>query len=386
MAEPTPGQAAGPTRALAGRLAAAAWLGPAAFRAVLAGCLAATVLLTWPLWQAREFPPPLPAVATLPQLSLGWPLLAACLLLAVVPRAGAAACWLGFAVAMLLDQTRIQPPVVSLLMLSLGTLSWRPGLLAARTSLVSLWLFAGLHKLLSPDYYTRLVPWLLGSDWDTAGGRAVAAGLAVCEVALGVGCLIPRTRKLVVVGGAVLHLAALALLSPLGLSWNSAVWPWNVALACAGAALILPWRGRGFGDCWTVAPRWARAWAVGLLVMPLGYPLGLVDAYLAACVYAYNTPRAFLCTVFDRVDLNEFCESLNVTLPPEPRLFTPFFDQIGRPATWLEVEDPRWLVSGSKTIPWRPPTPGAPAPITNAATRTMPTPDRPVGAAPAAAR
>lgn len=323
---------------------------------MLAGCLAATVLLTWPLWQARETPPPLPAVAKLPQLSLGWPLLAACVLLAIRPRLGAAACWLGFSVAMLLDQTRIQPQVVSLLMLSLATLNWPPGLLAARASLVSLWLFAGLHKLASPDYFACFVPWLLGPEWNTAGGWAIAAGLALAEVALGVGCLLPQTRKLAAAGAVGLHLTALAILSPLGLTWNSAVWPWNLTLAAAGPAVVLPWRGRGFGTCWREAPGWARAWAVGLLVMPLGYPLGLVDAYLAGCVYAYNTPRAFLCTAFDRVDLNEACRPLNVTLPPAPRLFEPFFQQVGRPATWLEVEDPRWLVGGSKTIPWqRPP-------------------------------
>jgi len=328
-------------------------LWPDGFRVVLAACLAASVLMTWPLWQARDQPPPLPVVATA-QLNFGGPLLAACVLLGIAPRLGAVACCLGFTTAMLFDQTRIQPQIVSMLMLSLGTISWRPGVLAARASLVSLWLFAGLHKLLSPDYFEFFSPWLLGDRWNNAAGVTVAGGLALSEVSLGVGCLIPQTRGLVAAGAAVLHAAAFGLLSPLWLNWNSAVWPWNVALACAGPALIASWRGRALGSCWTAAPRWARGWAASLLLMPLGYHLGLVDAYLAACLYAANTPRGFICSPFERRPLNEFYGPLNVTLPPAHRLFREFFQRVGRPGTWLEVEDPRWLVGGSRKIRWKP--------------------------------
>ena len=87
-----------------------------------------------------------------------------------------------------------------MLMLSLATIKWQPGVLVARASLVSLWLFAGIHKVISPAYYQFFVPWLLGPEWETASGVAIAAGLAVGEIALGIGCLFPATRMLVAVG------------------------------------------------------------------------------------------------------------------------------------------------------------------------------------------
>ena len=325
---------------------------PAMFRGLLSVCLATTVLLTWPLWQARDFPPLLP-VADLPQCNFGWPLLAACGLLAALPRLGLATCWIGFSLAMLLDQTRIQPQVISMLMLSLATINWQPGVLVARASLASLWLFAGIHKLISPAYYRFFVPWLLGCQWDSAAGVAVAASLALGEIALGIGCLVPATRRLVAFGGVLLHLAALVLLSPIGLEWNSAVWPWNLALAAASLAIVLPWGGWALGECWQESPDWVKAWAVGLLVMPLGYYVGIVDAYLAGCVYAYNTQRAFICTAFDRTDMGGLEKILNVPLPPAPRLFKAFFLQVGRAGTWVEIEDPRWCCGGTQSWEWQ---------------------------------
>lgn len=335
-------------------------LPPAMFRGLLAACLATTLLLTWPLWQARDFPPLLP-VMDFPQFSIGGLLLAACGLLAVWPRLGLAVCWMGFTLAMLLDQTRIQPQLVSMLMLSLATINWQPGVLVARASLVSLWLFAGIHKVLSPAYYRFFIPWLLGPEWDTATGVAVAAGLAFGEIALGIGCLIPATRTLVAVGGLLLHLTALVLLSPIGLDWNSAVWPWNLALAAACLAVVLPWRGWGLGECWRESPGVVKAWAAGLLVMPMGYYVGIVDAYLAGCVYAYNTPQASLCTAFDRTDIGGQVKKLNVPLPPAPRLFKAFFLQVGRPGTWLEIEDPRWCCGGTQSWEWQLERSGPPA-------------------------
>jgi uncharacterized membrane protein len=333
---------------------------PAMFRGLLSVCLATTVLSTWPLWQARDFPPLLP-VADFWQCNLGWPLLAACGLLAVLPRLGLATCWIGFSLAMLLDQTRIQPQVLSMLMLSLATINWQPGVLAARASLVSLWLFAGIHKLISPAYYQFFVPWLLGPEWDSAAGVAVAASLALGEIALGIGCLVPATRRLVAFGGVLIHLAALVLLSPIGLSWNSAVWPWNLALAAASLAIVLPWGGWAMGECWQESPNWVKAWAVGLLVMPMGYYVGIVDPYLAGCVYAYNTPRAFICTPFDRTEVGGLDKRWNVPLPPAPRLFKALFLQVGRPGTWVEIEDPRWCCGGTQSWEWQQDRSGPPA-------------------------
>jgi hypothetical protein len=118
----------------------------------------------------------------------------------------------------------------------------------------------------------------------------------------------------------------------------------------------MPWRGFGLGDERAFSGRPAYAVAVMLLLMPAGYWLGVVDAFLAHCVYADNRPKAYVCTPFSRTDLEGICLRLGVVLPPAHRLYGPFFRGIGRPGEWLEIEDPRWIARvrgfARRTIRW----------------------------------
>jgi hypothetical protein len=140
------------------------------------------------------------------------------------------------------------------------------------------------------------------------------------------------------------------------LDWNREVWPWNLALACAAPALILPWRGPGLGAQWQAASRWAQAAAVALLVLPLGYWLGVVDPLLAHCLYSDNAPRAYVCSPEGRTEIRLVCEALGVQVPPAHRHFEPLFLGVGSYGKWLEVEDPRWIarVCGydRRTVRW----------------------------------
>ena len=100
--------------------------------------------------------------------------------------------------AIVADQSRIQPHVLSLFYLGCGTVpgSWG-GLVIARASLVALWFFSGIHKLSSPDFFAGTVPWLmssLGLPKDGIPTVACGLGLGAVEVALGAGSLIPATR------------------------------------------------------------------------------------------------------------------------------------------------------------------------------------------------
>jgi len=312
---------------------------PRAYRTLIAAALACTVWITWPLWQVRESPPLLPLLAV-PQWGMGWLLLMACVALVFFPRVGLACCWAAFGWAIISDQTRLQPEIPSMLLLAIGTVGWPSGVLVARASLFSLWFSAGVSKLLSPGFYTVLVPWLLG---DSAIALLVGAVLAAAEILLAVGCLLPKTRQAVALSAVFLHAGIILLLSPVFLNWNEAVWPWNAVLLVSAAALVLPWQGVGFGSLWIESSGWVKIWATSLLLMPVGYWLGVIDANLAGCVYANNTPRAFVCTGFSRTDINEYCSSLNVPLPPAHRLYRPFFLGVGRAGTWLEVDDPRLI-------------------------------------------
>jgi hypothetical protein len=56
------------------------------------------------------------------------------------------------AYAVLIDQTRLQPEIVSLIFLLWGTLPDPNLKTLARAHLIALWCFAGLNKLLSPAF------------------------------------------------------------------------------------------------------------------------------------------------------------------------------------------------------------------------------------------
>jgi hypothetical protein len=314
------------------------------FRLVLVAAQAATILLTWRVWTCRDAPPMLPLL-DLPRFEAGWPLLASLAVVLLCPLAGVAVHSALLAVAIVADQSRMQPHVISIGWLLWSTTGLPGGLVVSRAALVATWLYAGIHKISSASYYTRGAPWLLTGIWPDGPSwlaAPLAAAIAVAEIGLGAGCLWPRARRIVAVAAALFHVATFIFLA-CGLRWDMPVWPWNLALACAGPAVVAPWRGQGLGLEWRAASRFARGVAVLLIVMPAGYWLGIVDAFLAHCVYSENRPKAYVCTPFSRTDIEHICNRLDVVLPPAHRLYLPFFRGIGRPGEWLEVEDPRWI-------------------------------------------
>lgn len=317
----------------------------------------ATVLLTWRVWEPRSAPPMLPLL-DLPALHAGWPMLASLTVALGWPRIGVPLHSLVLALAIVADQSRMQPHVISLATLLWGTTGRPGGLIVARAALASLWTYAGIHKLTSSAYYTLSGVWMLRAVWPDGPawlGPTLAAVVAGTEVFLGLGCFAPRLRKTVAVVAAAFHVTTFAVLA-FRLHCDVPVWPWNLALAVVGPGLVMPWRGFRLGDESALSGRPAKVVAVTLLLMPAGYWLGLVDAYLAHCVYADNRPKAYVCTPFSRTDLEGICLRLDVVLPPAHRLYGPFFRGVGRPGEWLEIEDPRWIARvrgfARRTIRW----------------------------------
>ena len=130
------------------------------FRTLVVACQAATLWITWPLWQVRDSPPMLPALS-LPAFDLGWLLICSLLLVLVAPLPGITLQTILLLYAVLIDQTRLQPGVVSLLFLLWGTVPNPTAQGFARAHLLTLWLFAGFHKLLSPAFMNDTAPRLL---------------------------------------------------------------------------------------------------------------------------------------------------------------------------------------------------------------------------------
>ncbi len=341
-------------------------------RWLIAFCQFAAILLTWPLWQVRTsdaLPPNLPvfdsALLDRLQVPFGEALLLTLVVAVFWPRIGAGCHAALLAAAIAFDQMRIQPEFISLAILLCGTVARRAPLLLARGHLVSLWFWAGLHKLLSPEYLQITGPDLVQGLLPAASPRlAVLLGIAaaLAELSLGLAAVFPRTRRCVPAAAAVLH--GIVLLTLIHRGWNSAVWPWNVALAAAGYEFFAGWNeplwptsaareshvhstSRDQPKLYTPSP--ARLWLSRVLLSvwmlyPALFYANACDGYLAWCVYSSNVPDAFVYDesapegerLFDRA-----YESLHVPFSPAVRLFQQHFRRRGQLDDRLEINDPR---------------------------------------------
>jgi hypothetical protein len=314
------------------------------FRLVVAAAQAATILITWPLWQVRSAPPLLPALP-LPQWNMGAWLLASLALALVTPRVGVAVHFLFLTIAFLMDQTRMQPECISLALLLLGAPPNRSAVMMARTHLIALWFFAGFHKLVCPGYYMNTVPRLFAGILGESPPLplmfdVIRGAMAMFEIALALFALAPATRRLAAVLACLFHLGVFLYLA-MRVHWNQAVWPWNIALAFAGFALIWPWKP-SYGADWLECPRAIKAIALLILMSPAGFYFAWVDPYLAHCLYCKNTPYAVIETAEGKRRPIDAYGSLNVPLPPNHRLFVQYFERVASPGDKLIVTDPRW--------------------------------------------
>lgn len=334
-----------------------AWLAAnrlVALRWHLVLCQAATIVLTWSLWQVREAPPLLPAVG-LPQVPVGIALLATLALVLRAPRAGVATHLALLLYAFAADQTRLQPQIVSLALLLLGTCAFPATGPIARAHLVSLWIWSGLNKALSVEFVHRTALLLfdnlpLGPSWLRGWFGWL---IVVSETAVGVCLLVRPLRRAGVVLAFLVHGMILLLLVP-G-HWSVSVWPWNLALPVAAAVLFWPDAAAPRQPVW---PSWrARLVLAVLLLLPVGFYGGWVDAYLAHHVYSDSTATALVCREGAGCSQAPFLAPyvpMRARLPPEPRLFVAYFDAICRPGDRLVVYPRRVRVRfGRHTAPLR---------------------------------
>ncbi|RMF82890.1 MAG: hypothetical protein D6737_00320 [Chloroflexi bacterium] len=309
------------------------------FRVLVVAALIATILITFPLWQRHENPPMLPLLA-LPVIDLGVLLIASLLLVLLRPVLGMVIYTALMVYAMLIDQFRLQPEFFSLTLLLWGTLPNRNSRNIARAHLIALWIWAGLNKLLSPNFLHRTAQGLLHDLipnpplWiDDHAGYI----LALTEMGVGLLILYPRTRKISAMLAFGLHIGILITLSPLGRNWNQAVWPWNIALAFAGFVFVLAWREWSLREM-LLHHRGVAIVVVTLMLTPVGFYFGLVDAYMAHNLYSSNVPRASS----EAFSTQTSWEVFNVPTPPERRIYRQFFHLTCEPGDELRIRDERW--------------------------------------------
>lgn len=295
---------------------------PGAVVAALA--LAATVLVTWDLWSPRPGPPVLPVV----DLLGGWPwgpgLLVLCALAIWRPGLGAVACGVGLVGALLGDQVRWQPEVVSLGLLVVVLTLGEPGRAIGRWHLGTMWLWAGLHKALSLNWSLGGAAFIADSLHRPGLRWVIALAVPATEIGLGLASFVPRLWRLVRWGAVALHVGILITLSPRFADWNEAVWPWNAALAVVGWRLFR--REDPAPDL--VPNRVVGAVGLVLLATPALFYVGSIDAYFAHNLYSSNTPSATVCVVDGGCRVEDFdsVDELRVPFPPQPRLFRRAFD------------------------------------------------------------
>lgn len=336
-------------------------------RAWIAAMYTATLWVTHRLWSERAEPPLLPLIELPSFNGYGELLFATACMFIVWPRFGLLANVVVGLVAMAADQTRMQPQIFSFWMLMLGTWRAPSAQLLSRTHLASLWFFSGFHKLLSPEYYTAVGPWMWQGlfppeHWPDVPdySRQFATLIAATELSLGVLIWWPRARPFVAGVAASLHIGIVGMLYSMN-GWNTSVWGWNLALAASAIVIVGGWRTpfvEQIRSCGLVA----SIGALLLFVSPALYYVGALDAYLSHCLYSANVPTAQFVPAPETHALpyqlhwvdGPYWKNLNVPQPPTHRNFELYFRRVARKGDKLIVTDNRaWAVrSGWGRYAW----------------------------------
>ena len=305
-----------------------------------------TILWTWNLWTERDRPPNLPVVSILSHVNWAPPLILLALLTIASPRRVAPLFCGAYALAVLGDQVRLQPEVVSLALLMTAPLFGAQGRRVARWHLTTLWTWAGIHKVLSLGWSDDGAAFIASALGHPSSRALVAVGLPVAEIAIGVASAFRKLWPFVRWAGVALNLGIFITLSPLFADWNSSVWSWNVALAMAAALLF-------FNEEDRVRPNRIAVVIVAVLVVyPALFYVGVADAYLAHNLYSGNTSSAASCDASGScsTDLFDTWSALNVPLPPDERIYRALFDRVCAPGSTLIVRGPATRLTDPPTV------------------------------------
>ena len=296
-----------------------------------------TVVISWPLWQIRNQMPNLPSrfyeAVGGPQIDFAWLMMVTLALVLVRPRGGTLLHGGILLWACLADEMRTQPQFVALWLLMIAT-THESGLFWGRWFLVSMWFWAGLHKILSEEWFADAGWWV----FDRLGGssenlfRIFAWGVALAELFLGAVAIIrPRAVAWFCLA---MHVGIVGMLSPFGIDWNYSVIPWNLTSGIVGC-WILANSENGFPkeNHWRVV---AAAW----LIYPLGFYLGWVDHGIGNILYSAGIPRGLITNSSASIDIRGWTE-INVPFPNERRTLSEHFRRSSVAGDKLHIADPR---------------------------------------------
>ena len=314
--------------------------------AVLAQAVA--IHITWPLWNVRSTGlPHLPVISDLPQISFGWLML---LSLAVIPFRPRAGVWLHFIVmlvATLFDQMRAQPQFLATWILMIAA-TYQSGAALTRWFLASLWIWAGVHKLISPDWMSHRSANMTAALGLDVGTFSLIIAITVASSEILVGLLAWFKPRWGAFGCVALHIGIVIYLSPLFRNWNYSVFPWNLATAAIGFWVLWNAETRAwFGKQDSAESRRKLLEGMGfalLMVVPTLFYVGWLDHGYAHVLYSDSIPRGLISKQDGSVSEIRAWGELAIPFPNERRLLRQHFGSVGRSGEKLHIRDPRPLL------------------------------------------
>ncbi|QEG24426.1 MauE/DoxX family redox-associated membrane protein [Mariniblastus fucicola] len=292
-----------------------------------------TLIITWPLWNVRTEVPHLPVFDLgIPQLPFAWVLVGS---LAIVPFRPKLGVWLHFALmltACLFDQMRAQPQFLAIWILMFATLK-HSSQNYARWFLSSLWIWAGLHKALSPEWNTFRAFKMTRNIGLDAEEWYVTVAIAVAVTEIIVGLLAWWKPKWGAIGCVMLHVGIVIYLSPLFMNWNFSVIPWNLATAVVGCWIL-----------WTCdfKPTGRHRWAFGaFMIAPTLFFVGWWDHGYAHVLYSGMMPQGLATRNDGSLEKTVGWGALAVPFPKERRTLRQRFEADSEVGEVLHIFDPR---------------------------------------------
>jgi hypothetical protein len=287
------------------------------FPRVWAGGVILLIAVTWPLWFAT-------ASAEYPLVSLLGPnvrfpsaaanlisivLVGGLLAIVIAPVRFACIGWLvltALIFSFVVDQHRLQPWAyqTAIYAMMFGSLNRRE----ARRSLMfigaSVYLFSAFGKFdyqflhtVGQDFLAVLVS-PLGSvldGWNVDQRVRLVAMFPATELLIGIGLLIPATRRLAAIAVMMMHITLIGILGPWGLNHSLGVLAWNGLLLIQGYLLFFRWKDpspQPSPDHHFGVLRWAAtAVAVFVIAAPLFERSGYWDHWLSWSLYSPHTSR-----------------------------------------------------------------------------------------------
>lgn len=189
-------------------------------------------------------------------------------------------------------------------------------LLLSHLFLVSIYLFSGLHKF-SRDFLSAV--WLNMFLMDFLGlsidfilkYKLFFLGLLVpvIEVSLALLLLLSKYKKMISYLLISMHLSIIIFIGPIGLQYNSVVWPWNLVMICI--LIVVYSKPIEFSYRTVLANSY---WLILWFAMPVLSLFGSWYQYFSFNLYSGKGNQMYICLLNNEEEFKPYFESSNSTL------------------------------------------------------------------------